>query len=244
MLAKCSGIRNTISDGINNLHARYCLLAPTSVAISAWLVLSECYRYPRARRAAFVAPPTLVFSAYVLISSARVEMSNKFVTLYPGIRAARCRCELSTIHRLRRARINETALRGSTDVGKKLRGKRSEEVTASWRAVFYFVVASCVYTASSWRLSSALKRGRRADKLSVSFLWMFSDGGHMVPVRRHRLNLYTDADTLRLCSSSYLHPSAEPPVCRLLSCIFWQCEFSLLWMTIKRSFFHRIISGI
>lgn len=136
--------------------------------------------------------PILVFSAYVLISSARVEMSNKFVTLHPGIRA-RCRCKLSTIHRLRRDR--RTALRRSTDVGKKLRGKRSEEVTASWRAVFYLVVASCVYTVSSWHLSSALKRGRRADNLSVSFLWMFSDGGHMVPVRRCRLNLYRPRHT-------------------------------------------------
>jgi len=47
-----------------------------------WLMLNECHRYPRAHRSG--RSPILVFSAYVLISSARVEMSNKFVTLYPG----------------------------------------------------------------------------------------------------------------------------------------------------------------
>lgn len=44
-------------------------------------------------------------------------------------------------------------------------------------------------------LSSVLKRGRRADNLSVGFLWMFSDGGHMVSVRRRGLNLYKDRHT-------------------------------------------------
>lgn len=175
-----------------------------------------------------------------------METSNKFVKPYPGIRAAR-RCELSTIHRLRRVRINETALRGSTDVGKKLRGKRSEEVTASWRAVFYLVVASCVYTASSWHLSSALKRGRRADNLSVSFLWMFSDGEHMVPVRRCRLNLYTDPDTLRLLFlllASFDWTTGSPFT---LVYLLATREFSLaelFWTIIKRDLFNGTISKI
>lgn len=58
-------------------------------------------------RQTVVTPNHRFFLVHVSISSARGEVSNKFVTLDPGIPrpidAARHRCELSTIHRLRRS---------------------------------------------------------------------------------------------------------------------------------------------
>lgn len=132
--------------------------------------------------------PTLVSFSFQSPSRRRDRInSNKFVTLYPEIRNRSMPLGTDVNYQ----RFTDLDGLGSTKLRyvEKNYGENDEKRSLLPGGLPHrrFLCLHCVVLTSL--LIRTLSNVRRcADNLSVGFLWMFSDGGHMVPASR-RLNL-------------------------------------------------------